>query len=59
LLFSVAFGVAAHTPVLYHGSPIWKAFGHAVMERMTAQSEGGRGPADRGVGIVVLIIVTL
>ena len=36
-----------------------KAFGHAVMEETMAQREGGRSPAERGVGIVVLIIVTL
>ena len=36
-----------------------KAFGHAVMEGTMALSEGGNGPAERGVGIVVLIIVTL
>jgi len=59
LLFSVAFGVAVYTPILYHGSPISKAFGHRVMEGTMAQSEAGRSPAERGVGIVVLIIVTL
>ena len=36
-----------------------KAFVHAVMEGMTAQSEGGRGLAECGVAIVFLIIVTL
>ena len=36
----------------------WKAFGHAVMEGTMAQSEGGRSPAERGVGIVVLVFVT-
>ena len=36
-----------------------KAFGHAVMEEMMALSQGGRGPADRGVAIDFLIIVTL
>jgi len=29
------------------------------MEGTMAQSEAGRSPAERGVGIVVLIIVTL
>ncbi len=36
-----------------------KAFVHAVMEGAMTQNEGGRSPAERGVGIVVLIIVTL
>ncbi len=36
-----------------------KAFGHAVMEGTMARSEAGRSPAERGLGIVVLIIVTL
>jgi len=36
-----------------------KAFGHAVMEGTMAQSDRGRGPAERGVGIVDLFIVTL
>ncbi len=36
-----------------------KAFGHAVMEGAMTQSEAGRSAAERGVGIVVLIIVTL
>jgi len=36
-----------------------KAFGRRVMEGTIAQSEAGRSPAERGVGIVVLIIVTL
>ena len=36
-----------------------KAFGHAVMEKMTAQSEGGRGPAECGVAIGFLMVVTL
>ena len=35
-----------------------KAFAHAVMEETMVQSEGGQSPAERGVGIVVLIIVT-
>ncbi len=38
---------------------VWKPFGHRVMEGTMAQSEAGRSPAERGVGIVVLIIVTL
>ena len=36
-----------------------KAFGDEVMEGTMAQSEAGRSPAERGVGIVVLIIGTL
>jgi len=36
-----------------------KAFGHAVMEGTMAQSEASRSPAERRVGIVVLITVTL
>ena len=36
-----------------------QAFGHEVMERTMAQSEAGRSPAERGMGIVVLVIVTL
>ena len=35
-----------------------KAFVHAVMEGMTAHSEAGRPPAECGVAIVFLIIVT-
>ena len=34
-----------------------KAFGHVVMEGTMAQSEAGRSPAERGAGIVVLVIV--
>ncbi len=36
-----------------------KAFGHGVMEGMMALSQGGRGPAECGVAIVFLIVVTL
>lgn len=36
-----------------------KAFGHAVMEGTMAQNKAGRSQAERGVGMVVLIIVTL
>jgi len=36
-----------------------KPFGHRVMEGTMSQSEAGRSPAERGVGIVVLIAVTL
>ena len=36
-----------------------KAFGHAVMEGTMAQGEADRSPAERGIGIVVLIIVPL
>ena len=36
-----------------------KAFVHAVMEGMTARTLRGRGPAECGVAIVFLIIVTL
>ena len=36
-----------------------KAFGHEVMEGTMVQSEAGRSPAERGVGIVVLVLVTL
>ena len=36
-----------------------KAFGHAVAEGTMAQSESGRGPVERGFGIVILIIATL
>ena len=35
-----------------------KAFVHAVMEGMTARTLRGRGPAECGVAIVFLIIVT-
>ena len=36
-----------------------KAFGHAVMERMTAQIEGGWDPAECEVAIGFLMVVTL
>ena len=36
-----------------------KAFGLGVIEETMAQSEAGRSPAERGVGVVVLIILTL
>ena len=36
-----------------------RAFGHAVIKGTMARSEAGRSPAERGVGIIVLIIVTL
>ena len=42
-----------------HGKAFGKPFGHGVMEGTMAQSEDGRSPAERGVDIVVLIIVTL
>ena len=36
-----------------------KAFVHAVMEGTIALSQDGRGPAECGVAIVFLIVVTL
>ena len=36
-----------------------EAFGHGVMEGIMALSLGGRGPAERGLAIDFLIVVTL
>ena len=36
-----------------------KAFGHGVMEGMMALSQGRRGPAERGLAIDFLVVVTL
>lgn len=36
-----------------------RSFGYAVMEKTMAQSEGGQSPAERGPGIVLLLIATL
>ena len=36
-----------------------KAFVHALMEGMMALSQGGRGPAERGLAIDFLVVVTL
>ena len=46
------------TVLMRYESPEGKAFGHAVMEGTMTLSEGGGGPAERGVGIVVLITLT-
>jgi len=39
-------------------APRGKAFGHAVVEGTMAQGGGGLNPAERGIGIFVLIIAT-
>ena len=36
-----------------------KAFVHAVMGVVMALSQGGRGPAERGLAIDFLVVVTL
>ena len=51
-------GCGLMTDSLHPPAQEWKAFGHGVTEGTMAQSEAGRSLAERGVGIVVLIIVT-
>lgn len=44
---------------VFDGVTFTKAFGHAAMEGTMAQREHSRGPARRGVVVVVLSIITI